>query len=170
MKNREITSNSFLWALEALCTLHRKPFSGELARQQLAPPYRIDTLGQAAQGYDFDAVLKKIRPRKLHHEAFPLVAWLQSDTPTAPLANKDDNQAYTSPALILQADGQHLLIVEPHDPVPRTIAVNDFTQRYLGHLTRITPKTDPATSASTGSPRNCSSTRNSGTKSCSPRW
>lgn len=49
-----------------------------------------------------------------------------------------------TPALILQADAANVLIVEPDDATPRTIPLSEFNTRYLGHITRIAPKADPA--------------------------
>jgi ATP-binding cassette, subfamily B, bacterial HlyB/CyaB len=41
MLNQTVDTAAFFWALQGICALHRKPFSMELATQQLAaPPYR----------------------------------------------------------------------------------------------------------------------------------
>ena len=58
--------------------LHRKPFSIELAQQQLTAPYTPDSLLQAAAGYSFEASVRKVKADKLQKESFPLVEWLMN--------------------------------------------------------------------------------------------
>lgn len=74
----------------------------------------------------------------------------QPDQPasTAPATQSKISPAIgITPALILQADGQHVLIVESSDSNPRTITLDVFEQRYTGQLTRITPIPEPGTDA-----------------------
>jgi len=145
--NQPIKGDALFWALQGLCTLHRKPYSSELAQQQFAAPYSVNSLTNAAESYGFDAKLCKIKAAKIYQESFPLVAWLSAKTvvDSAEMHEPIVPEAQTSevgPALILQADDNHILIIEPTDPAPITLTLADFTQRYLGHVTRITPKAD----------------------------
>lgn len=151
MKNKNISGDAFFWALQGICALHRKPFSNELARQQLAAPYTTESLGQAAQAYGFEASLRKTKSAKLHKEAFPLVAWLN----TKPVSAAVDAAAETThsdpsditPALLLQADAANVLLVESDDTTPRTVALSEFNQRYRGHISRVTPQADSGSDA-----------------------
>ena len=147
MKHSKLPSKAFFWTLQGLCALHRKPFSLELAAQQLAAPYTTDSLTHALSAYQFDATLRRAKPEKLHKEAFPLIVWLapKGEPPPSEPSAAADSAAQATPALLLQSDGASLLLIEPDDPAPRTISLADFTPRYLGHLTRVTPRTDPAT-------------------------
>lgn len=153
MNNKKIQKDAFFWALQGICALHRKPFSPELAQQRLAAPYTADSLSRAAQAYGFEASLRKAKTDKLQKESFPLIVWLAPRTvnvPAEPAAAPEmsvqtsQGAECSTPALILQADTDHVLIIEPGDATPSTIALADFTPRYLGHITRITPKADPA--------------------------
>jgi ATP-binding cassette, subfamily B, bacterial HlyB/CyaB len=139
MKYQAIERAPFFWALEGLCALHRKPFSSELSQQQVAPPYTVESLTQAASNHGFDARLCKVRADKLHKEAFPLVACLKPVEPAEPLADS------VGLGLLLQADEGNVLLVEPGDATPRTITITELGERYLGHVVRTTPKADPAT-------------------------
>ena len=144
MEQRKIKESAFFWALQGLCALHRKPFSQELAQQQLAAPHTAASLLHAATAYGFVATLRKTKANKLHKEAFPLVTWLAPkplDAQTTPTAHSEEDAV---PALILQADAAHVLIVESDDAAPRTIPLAEFTLRYLGHITRISLQADPA--------------------------
>ncbi|MDQ1834355.1 peptidase domain-containing ABC transporter [Massilia scottii] len=135
MNHKEIQADAFFWALQGICALHRQPFSLELAQQQLAAPHTVASLTQAAGVYGFDATLRKVKTGKLQHEAFPLVAWLQ-----APPGG--DSGAGAMPALILQADGASVLIVEAGDPAPKQMTLADLAARYLGQVTRIAPRAE----------------------------
>lgn len=142
-----------MWALQGICALHRKPYSAELAQQQLVAPYTVDSVLRALSLFGFDATLDKIKAEKLRNESFPLIAWLvpKPRPETLPGAFEHTSaacgerpQGEVVPALILQADAGKLLIVEPDDVSPRTIAVADLRERYHGHVTRIVVKAGPA--------------------------
>jgi subfamily B ATP-binding cassette protein HlyB/CyaB len=148
MVNKKLRGDDFFWVVQAMCALHRKPFSSELAQQQLAAPYTTDSLLQAMQAYGFDAALRKTKADKLHKESFPLVAWLNPKPAAVPdasdsAADEGNTQEQISPALILQADAANVLVIEPGDTAPATIAITEFNSRYVGHITRTTPKVDP---------------------------
>ena len=144
--------------MQGLCALHRKPFSPDLAQQQLAAPYTAGSFVRAADAYGFDASLRKCKADRLHKESFPLIAWL-SAKPPAVQAEQEASQATTdvsdakftdesskpnaAPALILQADAINVLVIEPDDATPSTIALAELSLRYRGHITRIAPKAVP---------------------------
>lgn len=143
MQYQQLEQGRFFWALQGICALHRKPFSIELAQQQFAAPYTVDTLAQAADACGFDAALRKTKAEKLHKESFPLIVWLQAKPASGSIEPEEVTPAVV-PALILQADAVNVLLVEAGDATPGTVSLSDFNQRYLGHITRITPKSDPA--------------------------
>lgn len=169
MTSTELTKDAFFWTLQGICALHRKPFSAELAQQQLAAPYTTDSFFRAAHTYGFDATLRKVTSGKLHKESFPLIAWLtpkpqdateivveehvvakedgvtSSSVGGEPVAEAGTIQETIVPALILQADGVNILAIEPGDTAPYTIALAEFNQRYTGQITRITPQADSGT-------------------------
>lgn len=160
MNHRLLDGRAFFWVLQGICALHRKPYSPELALQQFAAPYTGDALVLAATVLGFDARLRKVKPDKLHRHSFPLVCWMRTPSANTGVSaaandpnilndsNGTNNAAVNSSedtlALVLQADGANLLIVEHNDTTPRTISLAEFQQRYLGHSASITPKTDPA--------------------------
>ena len=153
MENKTLQQDKFFWALQAVCALHRKPFSLELAQQQVAAPYTIRALMRAGELFGFDTTLRKLRAEQLHKGSFPLLAWL-SCQPTAADATAAaatmDGAAPTAepiaadvrPALLLQADATQVLLIEPGDASPRTIGMAEFQRDYTGQATRITPRAD----------------------------
>lgn len=141
MNHNKLTGDAFFWTLKGLCSLHRKPFSSELAAQQLAAPYTIDSLSRACQAHGFDALLRKIRVSSLHKESVPLIAWLLPKTSSG---ITEANLPDIAPALLLQADAANVLVVEVGDAAPLTITLEDFSLRYSGHVSRVKPYADPA--------------------------
>jgi subfamily B ATP-binding cassette protein HlyB/CyaB len=156
MRSKRIQKDAFFWTLQGICALHRKPFSLELAHQQLAPPYTTASLSAALQAYGIHAAPGKLKVDKLHRESFPLIAWLASK----PLTNSGDENSMQGdvedaveaieapesiPALVLQADGAHVLMMALGDAAPVTLTLADFAQRYQGHVTRVTLQADAAT-------------------------
>lgn len=144
-----------MWALQGICALHRKPYSVDLAQQQLAAPYTIGAMSRALLAYGFNATLCKTTAEKLRNESFPLIAWLavkpvsqaaQDNAEHATVTHSGEpSRAQAVPALVLQADAVNVLIIESDDATPRTLAVAELRERYLGHIARIVPKADPAT-------------------------
>jgi subfamily B ATP-binding cassette protein HlyB/CyaB len=147
MSPKKIRGEAFFWLLQGLCALHRKPFSAELAAQQLAAPFTTDSLLAAAQSFGLDAAARKLKSARLHKESFPLVAWLEpsSQIPQPAPDGIDTVEAQEPaeesavPALVLQADEVNVLLVEPGDAAPRTIPLKEFETRYGGHVVRVTP-------------------------------
>ncbi len=138
MLQKRLSGKAFLWTLQSICALHRKPFSMELASQQLAAPHTTASLQRAAAGYGFLASLHGVAPAKLHREAYPLIVWLRPDR------SAEDRGEDATPALALQADAANILILEPDDAQPRTVALAELGPRYLGHCTRVAPQTTAA--------------------------
>ena len=137
MKNKKIAGDAFFWALQGVCALHRKPFSNEMARKQLAAPHTTDSFSKAALAYGFEASSRKARPENLHKETFPLLVWLSPKAANTEIefAGESDQPDIT-PALILQADTSNVLVAEADNTAPRTISLSGFNQRYSGHITR----------------------------------
>jgi subfamily B ATP-binding cassette protein HlyB/CyaB len=158
MQYKKLSGGAFLWALQGVCTLHRKPFSIELAQQQIAPPYTVQSFAKSIEEYGFEATFRKAKATTLHRESFPLIVWLQpasnsevSIEATNAVIPEAEGGAPVSdvvpeiaPALILQTDAVNVLLIEPTDQRPITISRDQFNQRFLGHITRISPKADPA--------------------------
>lgn len=147
MEHKEIGKESFFWVLQGLCALHKKPFSLELAQQQLAAPYTQTSLLRAAHTYGFETSTNKVKPEKLKDEAFPLVAWVSpqviehAEIATPNMAQPVESSAQIS--LILQADDAHVLLVEAGGAPPCTIPLAEFNRRYLGRVIRVAPKAEP---------------------------
>ena len=78
MHNKKLDTDAFLWALQGICALHRKPFSRELATQQLAAPHTVDSLHRAATAYGFvaQAICVLVGPIFIPFFIVPKLEWL----------------------------------------------------------------------------------------------
>jgi len=144
MKKLDLDRTSFFWALQALCGLHRRPFSLELAKQQLVAPYSNERLEAALAEYELETHCVKTSARKLHKESFPLLAWMSRNG--AEQLPKESSPGF-APVLVLQASDTHVLVATLDDSAPQTMAIEQFARQYQGWVTRVSIK-----SASTGDP------------------
>lgn len=144
--------DAFVWAIGSLCALHRVPFDAELLLRRFPPPYDIASLQQAIQAYEFKSSLQSLVIQEIHPAAFPVLAILQP----VDVANKvvipehspaDSQQAATDVqlapeqalphyrlALILKADHERVLMLEPGDTAPNTIPVTVFNTLTTGQI------------------------------------
>jgi subfamily B ATP-binding cassette protein HlyB/CyaB len=108
MNYQILSKKAYFWTLQGLCALHRKPFSLELAQQQLSAPYSNQTLISAMNEFGLQASTHKCKAEKLHKESFPLIVWLKvQETPSIVDGEQTDStnsKEDISPALVLQAD------------------------------------------------------------------
>lgn len=139
-----IDQAQFFWALQALCELHRKSFSLELARQQLPAPYSVANFQAASAAYGFDCAQHPVKPKGLQKQAFPIVAWMRAAAEPAAGGAQLEAESLV-PALILQASGAQVLVLEAGDPAPRTVSLDEFQHRYTGSICRVTPHAAGAT-------------------------
>lgn len=142
MQDKLIPPQAYFWCLQGLCTLHRMPFSVELASQQLAAPYTVGSFLKAAKAYGFKAGKRTSTPAKLTGEAFPLIAWMQPKATTD--GQEGDHSHFAVPSLVLKADPSFVLVIEVDDVAPVKVPLQEFAQRFLGQIARITPQADPA--------------------------
>lgn len=128
VRREQISVEAISWSLSALCSLNRIPFDQRLILRQFPPPHTIASLLHALQSLGFRALLKKIAPSKLPADIFPCLALLRGGTA------EGDAAAERSFALILKSDGERLLVVAPGQPTPQSLTLDEFSQRFEGHI------------------------------------
>ncbi|MBX9801065.1 MAG: peptidase domain-containing ABC transporter [Burkholderiaceae bacterium] len=143
MEHVRIQPAAFFGILQVVCELHRKPFSLELAQQQIAAPYTSLMLSKAAEGLGFDTSSRRVKIRGLLKEVLPAIAWCK-------IASNVEGEKLATPVLLLQADATHVLVLEHGDPMPKTLVWADFQLGYSGMVTKLTPKTDTDTDEGAG--------------------
>lgn len=144
-----------VWALGSLCALHRLPFSADLLVKQFPPPYRHDTLVQAARALGFKTKDKAVPAEQLHQHVFPCLVWLKG----AASAIGDAGPSEQSPArvvLITKAEPGKVVYFAPGSQTPVMQSTAEFGAHYAGRLMLAAPKakaiTDPGAAAQAGRP------------------
>jgi subfamily B ATP-binding cassette protein HlyB/CyaB len=152
--NEYIGKDAFFWVLQGICSLHRKPFSMELAAQQLAPPYTINAVVKAAGAYRFAASSQQCPAAALHKESFPLLVWLLPKTALAQIGSLESPSGLPCapgrpipapkviPAFILQADATQILLLEFGEAAPSPVSLARFAARFQGGIARLVPQAD----------------------------
>ena len=85
----------FVWALQTLCAVHRKPFDRDLLLHQFPPPYSDSSVVLAARALGFKCQLRGIDAAELHQLPLPLLVELN---PTSTSASSDAVEEPDHPA------------------------------------------------------------------------
>jgi subfamily B ATP-binding cassette protein HlyB/CyaB len=131
MKHVEVSGTSYFWVLEGLCSLYQVPFSTTLARQQLVSPYTFQGLAKAAEAFGFVGQAKRVKPASIGRQQFPLLVCLKA-------RDFDVKPGYVA-ALVMQADGDKVLLSEQGEAAPQAIAMDSFAERYTGEAIGVVP-------------------------------
>lgn len=123
---QEINKDGIGWAIGALCTLNRIPFDLALVMRQLPPPYTLASVLHGLEALGLRAALRKIPLLKLPGDVFPCLAVLKPAESGA-LAEHEL-------VLLLQADGERLLVAEKNRQAPVLVEMEDLVRRYEGHV------------------------------------
>ncbi|MBT9508250.1 peptidase domain-containing ABC transporter [Rhodoferax sp.] len=134
MKHFAVSLPDFVWVIEACCSLLQLPYQRELILQQFAAPHDNASVTAALAELGITAQSRKLKTTKLGRESFPLLVWL-----------KDDAELH--PALILRAEADKVLLVQPGDKEPRAVPLSELAERSHGTYLRLTTQvqngTDP---------------------------
>ena len=120
--------DTFLWAVGALCQLHRIPFAPQLLLSQFPPPYSITSLLHALKALGLRASLKKTSPHQLPGSVLPCLALLNKNPA------EDKASVEQTLALILKRDDERLLLLEPSCETPRAVTQEEFARRFSGQV------------------------------------
>lgn len=126
-----LTADSYAWALRTICRLHHVPYATQLALQQVAPPYGLPAVVQAAAALGFKSEVRVVAAGQLAAQPLPCLALL---SPTAPASAHEL-------AVVLRSAGDQLQLIEPHGNTPLTISLADFTRRYADTVILLVPDT-----------------------------
>jgi len=168
-------AEEILWVLSGVCQLYRLPFDPQLATASCSPPFTQETLLRLLSDIGFKAGAQKISLKKLSQAPMPVIGFARK-------AAEDMAHAY-QPVLIVRVHAEAVLFFRPGAQNPETLKPEEAQQIFSPDFLLISyakPEDsgiDPefrfqlASSKKFGfhgSSRNCSNTRKSGAKSCSP--
>ena len=139
---QSIGRESFAWAVGSLCALHRVPFDAALLLRRFPPPYNTASLQQAIMAYDFKVALQALPVQDIHPTVFPALAIFKpKELQTAQAESHGETHAEQAPetsshnlAIILRADRERVLLLEPSDVEPRTISIAEYNESATGQI------------------------------------
>ena len=149
-ESRALERPHFVWALGAMCQVHRIAFDPGLLLQRFPPPYSGATLLQAARAMGFRASVRACKPRKLAALPLPCLVF-PPPAPSAPDAAQAEPHAAL--ALLIAVDATRVVLLGPTDAAPREVPRADFDSQFAGQVLQFRPGpealTDPDAVAAT---------------------
>jgi subfamily B ATP-binding cassette protein HlyB/CyaB len=133
------TADTYAWALRTICRLHRQPYAAQLVLQQVAPPYGVAEIGQAATALGFRFAVENIPAARLQGQSLPCLV----------LLSPQDNGAPHGLAVLLRSPGDELLLLEPQHAEPVAVSMENFSGRYAGTAILLARETEASASAET---------------------
>ncbi len=144
-------TDTFVWGLQGMCHLQRIPFAPNLVLQQVAPPYGMHSLQQAAESLGLKAGIKHASAAELANLPLPCLAVLKpaaaphpesaaNDPITHSLSQTESGGDGTAPpqthrlVLVLQADAARVLLFDETSKNPFDASLADFDLQYAGQV------------------------------------
>ena len=144
-------TDTFVWGLQGMCHLKRIPFAPNLVLQQVAPPYSLHSLQQAAESLGLKAGIKHATIAELANLPLPCLAVLKPAAAPHPESAADDPITHslsqtesrgdgTAAAqthrlvLVLKADAARVLLFDETSKNPFDAALADFETQYAGQV------------------------------------
>ena len=126
-----LTADTYAWALRTICRLHHVPYATQLALQQVAPPYGLPAVVQAAAALGFKSEERVVAAGQLAAQSLPCLA----------LLSPAEAAAAHELAVVLRCAGDQLQLIESHSNAPLTISLAEFARRYAGTVVLLAPDT-----------------------------
>jgi len=151
MHQDALAREDVIWALAAVCQLHRIPFDGTLVLRAFPPPYTLETLLHAAAALGFRAGIRVASSVDLTEAPLPALALVEPLAPDAspdPSGTRDDAApAAEAPlvrlALVIRTEGGSIVFVDPSSPNPQSLTIEDFEARFAGRLVHFSRSEQP---------------------------
>ncbi|MFZ5530854.1 MAG: ABC transporter transmembrane domain-containing protein, partial [Pseudomonadota bacterium] len=142
MKNKlPISAETFVWALQASCQLHRVPCSPELALREFPPPYHSHNLLQLLQAHGLKCRWRSVHGGNLEKMALPCFVTIGPD------AAAEDGAPHGM-LLLVKVENGSALYFEPGNLQPLNAPLTEFAQRCSGHALLIgAPKAEKENTA-----------------------
>jgi subfamily B ATP-binding cassette protein HlyB/CyaB len=140
--NLLFATDTFVWGLQGMCHLQRVPFAPNLVLQQVAPPYSLNSLQQAAEALGLKAGIKQASVADLANLPLPCLAVLKpASAPHPDSAANDPGDAARSEAprpyrlaLVLKANDVRVLLFDEKSKNPFEAALAEFAAQYSGQV------------------------------------
>ncbi|KPK14842.1 MAG: ABC transporter [Betaproteobacteria bacterium SG8_41] len=136
MREASVSAGAFVWSLQALCDLHRIPFSPALALQEFAPPYSLFALRHATEAAGLKSGLRSVPLKELQRLPVPFVVTISSLVQSARLEDPPPERsgATCGLAIVLNCDAQRISFIEEGAREPISSSLEEFGTRYRGEV------------------------------------
>jgi ATP-binding cassette, subfamily B, bacterial HlyB/CyaB len=127
-----IERDDFVWALGAMCRVHRIPFDPARILQEYPPPYSLSLLLQAAHALGFRARALRTRARRLSKSSVPCIVTLK---PSA----SSGSRAVANLGLLMRVGKTGVDMIEPHGAESGGVSLETFNARFSGEAIQFQP-------------------------------
>ncbi len=136
-----ITTETFIWALQCACQVHRVPFDAAMALRQFPSPYNSALLQHALHELGLKGRWRKVKDADMEHLNFPCFAALNppddpepAKEPSEPDAQVEQQLEAHGLALLVRLEKGTILFFEPGSQEPQHLPLTEFTARCAGHV------------------------------------
>lgn len=136
-----ISTETFIWALQCACQVHRVPFDAAMALRQFPSPYNSANLQHALHELGLKGRWRKVKDTDMEHLNFPCFAALNppDDPELAKEESEPDEQVEQQLethglALLVRLEKGTILFFEPGSQEPQHLPLTEFTTRCAGHV------------------------------------
>jgi len=133
-----ISTETFLWALQCACQVHRVPFAADMALRRFPSPYNTAILQHALHELGLKGRWRKVREADFEHLNYPCFAALN---PVAVEREADDEAAQAEQqlpahglALLVRVEKNTLVFFETNSREPQQLPLAEFAERCAGHV------------------------------------
>jgi subfamily B ATP-binding cassette protein HlyB/CyaB len=139
------SQTDFVWALQTLCAVHRRPFDAHLLQQQFPPPYDEAALVRAARGLGFKTQLRVVDPQVLDQLPMPLLVELRdASTPSAGAHAAESVADITPPAftlgVVVAVSNDQVIWLPANSQAPLTTPRAEFAPTLSGQAVLLYPE------------------------------
>ncbi|EGW22080.1 peptidase domain-containing ABC transporter [Methylobacter tundripaludum] len=136
-----ISTETFIWALQCACQVHRVPFDAAMALRQFPSPYNSALLQHALHELGLKGRWRKVKDADMEHLNFPCFAALNPPDgpelvkePREPDAQVEQQLEAHGLALLVRLEKGTILFFEPGSQEPQHLPLTEFTARCAGHV------------------------------------
>jgi len=136
-----ITTETFIWALQCACQVHRVPFDAAMALRQFPSPYNSALLQHALHELGLKGRWRKVKDTDMEHLNFPCFAALNppdgpepAKAPSEPDAQVEQQLETHGLALLVRLEKGTILFFELGSQEPQHLPLTEFTARCAGHV------------------------------------
>jgi len=136
-----INTETFIWALQCACQVHRVPFDAAMALRQFPSPYNSALLQHALHELGLKGRWRKVKDTDMEHLNFPCFAALNppdgpefGKEPSEPDAQVEQQLETHGLALLVRLEKSTILFFEPGSQEPQHLPLTEFTARCAGHV------------------------------------